>query len=439
MKLFKNISAFILSLSMALVCFAGCTREDETQDPTGPTDAPKTDLTVTDEYRIIVRFGASTAERGFAEALKAVIAERGINVEVKSASEVSDNYEKEILIGNTGREETEKKVAEGSDFIVYAVGQKLVIKGSSLLGLDYAGLYLKERIESEGLKFDLDFVYNGSIPAGEKLVLAGDQSGGALKLYDISNGTIGAPVWEKLTKKMAISGFKVRDTLKYGKVVVWCSEAVAEIVSYDTQKTLMSVTTGSNAHSVEITPDGKILAVAASFGSDVRFYNTDDGGYSSVVLNDAHGVLYDDEDDLFYMIGSSKLLVYKAEIKSDGSIELTEVNSVTIPASNAHDIMPVDGGKELYVSATEGVYKYNKATGKFSKAISVKDVKGIGSFEDGSYCYISPDKTFKDWTSASFTMIYKLNFSGKEYKVTFKFGAGTHVYKIRPLVLDYVY
>ena len=187
-------------------------------------------------------------------------------------------------------------------------------------------------------------------------------------------------------------------------------------------------------------PNG-IIAIASSTGGGIRFFSTmkkaSDDLVASVSLEDAHGVLWDDERQVLWAIGRRVLTAYSVTVQSDGRVTVVEDTTLraTIPTDNAHDLAPVYGDTNLlWISTGSNVYQYNKTTKTFStsyagsKYLNRVGIKGVGNFDDGSIVYIYPDGNFKSWTGQSMTFL--LNGSGFLASSVLTSETG-HFYKVR--------
>ncbi len=437
----------LLSLLCIICCiispvsmFSACNNNQSESENSDTLPAESDDkITLNSSYTLIYPNKASGIETQLANAVCNFLSSKGC--EIKKSREklnsAADPEALEIIFGNTLCEESQFELE--SDYSIRVVGKKLVIKAASTVLLDEACSFLCDKIEKDGLTFPNDYCHNGQSTAKEKLVLAGNQSKGMLQVYDVSKGLAQEPVWNMSVKPKAIAGLKYRETEKFGKVVLFCVGSVAKIISFSDKKELIEFPAASNAHSVEITPNGKILAVASSTGNSVRFFNTDMiSSYTSIEVEDAHGVLYDDKRDMFYIIGRSTLYTYKASINATGKVDLYPVANYTIPSDWAHDITPI-GEDEAWVSTGAATYIFNKNTGEFKKELEFKDIKGIGTFKDGTVCYIYPDGKMETWTSRSIYVTYDLKFLCKGYTEKITIGEVNHFYKIRPFMSEYTY
>ncbi len=385
-----------------------------------------------------------------------IIAKLAEELTLSKASDTSSlTWDKEILIGDTTRSEsTAVTIPAGYDYTIRTSGTKLVIKATSAITLDAACLYLTQKISADGKNFPSGFAYNGKVDFSEKRVMVANQGQNKIQIYDISDGALGTPVWEYDTPINLVAGLKARDTVKYGEIIIFCSGTEAMAIKYDTKELLFKAAAADNAHSVEITPDGKIFAVASSTGNAVKFYNTDTANPSTKQLSnptthsltDAHAVLYDDVHDKFYMAGGNTLVCYKVELDGTTGVKLAQApcHTTTLNDSYIHDLAPVAGdSNKLYITAHKAVYIFDKSTHTFTQVLNQQSVKGIGSYTDGSFVYTYPDGkddgNGQSWASNTLYLRFNLPFYGSTQTVKLFIGNDNRVYKIRALYFTHTY
>ncbi len=446
-RIISLLLAVMIVLSLLLSCQNNNEKfPEETTSPLG--------VMVNSDWKIVRAFKMSNSEKDiikfFASAIANTVGELELKTDMLEEGESPAEYE--ILIGGTNREESNLDLSdvEGA-YSVVVVGKKIVVCANSAYSLDAALGKLANELQKNAGFIPEDFTCNGTAEPGEKLVLVGDQKANQIAVYDISGGSLGAPLWTATPTNPAVAGLKYRKIGKYGEIIMYCGgDGKAQIIKYPSSEVVLTVKAAQNPHSVEISPDGNVFAVASSNGNTVRFFNTDDTSkFTDMTLADAHGVLYDEEAKCFLAVGRNVLTAYTAKIASDGKVDVSEIaeKKYTIPADHAHDLQPVAGDKnKIWISTAEKVYQFDKSTGEFSEnyknanKISRSSVKGISSFKDGSFCLIFPDKLYQTWTSKTFYASNVFPFSGAEetMKLTFD-GNENHLYKIRAFVSDYAY
>ncbi len=292
------------------------------------------------------------------------------------------------------------------------------------------------------------------------LVALTNQGESRIDVHDLSLGNISAEtaVWSHEYRDKAIAGVKLR---RYkGRLVVIAAHGHmnASMVDYETHEELWHTDyTGANPHSIELIPfdDGKyLIAVAASVGFDVKFFDPTAGRIPSVgcmYAPDGHGVLYDPDNKCLWVL--SEDLLTKNEIIWDG-VEAKAVRIATYkaPSAQGHDMAPVYGDKNrIWVTFNRIVYQFDKTTGEFCTDYEAYDeintpervatrshdsqIKGIGNFPDGSCVKIYPDAVYYPWTTNTVRFIKK-NPDGSFTKTALASPTG-HYYKVRVFCEDY--
>ena len=350
----------------------------------------------------------------------------------------------EILIGATNRPES-IAAREGltvNDYVIRVVGSKIVIAGGCDLMTKRAIEEFLSMLGAEnGFTLSADTDVRVNIERGPYIVALTNQGKEYLEVYDISSGKLdeSSLVWSYKLPYYNIAGTKLRHSEAHGDVALAvCGSTYGCMISYPEGKLLWSTeAAANNPHSIELMPNG-VIAIASSTGGEVRFFTTDKKTSrtpaAKVTLEDAHGVLWDDEKQVLWAIGRTVLAAYRVTL--DGTkVTVTEDTSLraTIPSDWSHDLAPVYGNTDaLWISTGSHVYQYSKSTGKFStdyeghNILDRKDIKGVGNFDDGSLVYIYPDGAFKTWTGQSAFLLK----NGSTASVTATSADG-HFYKIR--------
>ncbi len=257
---------------------------------------------------------------------------------------------------------------------------------------------------------------------GPKKVLITDQLNRRLALYDLNKKDLSKPEWTWSTKHENFTspdGAKYRrDPLTKMDVILFCSSGgYSGIVSYPAGELISEVPNpGGNPHSVELLPDGAFV-LAASTGNYVRVYPREAYGdvdisknYTQIEFRDAHGVLWDDAEQLLWVLGESKLQGFA--VTSDHRLVEDPDRSYTLKSSGGHDLQPVYGTEdEFWITTNTNIIRFNKTTGEMSirypgwgNISALTTVKGIGNFEDGTLLIAQQNGTFKEWNTNSITV-----------------------------------
>lgn len=351
----------------------------------------------------------------------------------------------EILIGATNRPES-AEACEGltiDEYVIRVVGNKIVIAGGNdVMTARAAQAFLAMLSADDGFTLSIDTNIKEKIERGAYLVALTNQGNSHLEVYDVSDGKLdeSSLVWSYKMPYYNIAGTKLRNSEKYGDVALAvCGSGYGCMISYPEGKLLWRTeAAANNPHSIELMPCG-VIAIASSSGGEIRFFTTDKNisrsASASVALEDAHGVLWDEEKEVLWAIGRTVLTAYRVTL--DGSkVTVTEDTSLraTIPSDYAHDLAPVYGNKDaLWITTGSHVYIFNKTAKTFSTdyaghaSLDRSGIKGVGSFDDGSIVFIYADGAFKSWTSQS---AYILRTDNSMKCATLKSADG-HFYKIR--------
>ena len=363
----------------------------------------------------------------------------------ESLDSVAQVYE--ILIGNTNRPESAQVSAElaANEYVIRATEYKIVIVGGSDAATYQAVQAFVTMFEAGGafvLAKDTDLKVE--IESSGYLVALTNQGESLLEVYDISGGKLddSSRIWSYKLQFNNIAGTKFRHSDTHGDVALAVyGSGYGCMISYPAGELLWSTSmAANNPHSIELMPNG-VIAIASSTGAEIRFFTTTEAFSkmfaARVTLEDAHGVLWDEQNQVLWAVGRTVLTAYKVTLNADGTVTVNEDTSrrATIPSDHAHDLAPVYGNSdELWITTGLHVYRYNKVTKTFSTEyegcnyLNRSNVKGVGNFEDGSLVFLYPDGAFQSWTTKS--MILVRNQDGKMVREELASETG-HFYKVR--------
>lgn len=457
-RIISVIFALLLAFS-AISCAVGDIPEETTlpETTTAPeTDPPTSDIPLIGEdgealYRIVRPDEGSDGEVqagiDFKKSLKSLT---GVDFSLTSdfimpnqtLDDVAGVYE--ILIGATNRPES-AAAREGltvNEYVIRVIGTKIVIAGGSdLMTARAANAFLAMLNAENGFVLDKSTDIRDEIKRGPYLVALTNQGNSHLEVYDISDGKLddSSLVWSCKMPYYNIAGTKFRHSEEHGDVALAvCGNGYGCMVSYPEGKLIWSTeAAANNPHSIELMPNG-VIAIASSTGGEVRFFTTDKKtsrtASATVALEDAHGVLWDDEKQILWAIARTVLTAYRVTLDG-GKVTVTEQTNLraTIPSDYAHDLAPVYGSpNELWITTGSHVYRFNKISKTFTtdyeghEVLDRSGIKGIGNFDDGSIVYIYPDGAYKSWTSKS--AFFLKNGTAASETLT---SADGHFYKIR--------
>ena len=455
----KKLLLIILAL---LMCLTACTAQKEQTANTGDASdnasdtvetIPEDALLFTDEsgaaaYTVIYPDFPTEIIEAAAEDLRSnLTVVTGAKFAKSTDRDTKTKDKGEILIGLTNREQSKvTETLKEREYVIKVDGNKIVITGGS----DYAIITALGEFQA---MFSKDAPYvtetlsvSGKADKTQYLVAVTNRSSQQIDIYDLVPASNNTMVKVKsLPISTPAAGLNIRSHTTFGDVVVWCGSKHAEIMSYETGEKIWSTDNAAdNAHGIELLPND-VVAVASSSGNEVRFFDifASSSTYKSMKLEDAHGVLWDPENEVVWALGLSKLTAYKVERTGSG-ITVTEdtSKSVKLISDYGHDIAPVYGDTDkMWITTSGGLYIYSKSDKTFTthingdnNVIKRSNIKGIGNFDDGSILSLYPDGALYEWTTQTINLYFK--YGDKLYHTTYM-TLGTHYYKCRVLRTDY--
>lgn len=344
--------------------------------------------------------------------------------------ESTDPNAYEIIVGNTGRIESDNETGKLSEteYSVTATGNKIVIAGGSNDAVVRAIATFLNNIQYE------EGIVNGEInikndTKNADLVAFANQKNGYVEVYDVSLGRFDSlalvySIAPGNSNFKGIADIKYRRTEKYGDVVLAVygssKKGYAAMYEYPSGNLLWETTEpADNPHSIEYLPNG-LVAVASSAGNAICLFDPADSDPNApdhtIELADAHGVLWDEDNQVLWGIGRMNLIAYKIKYV-DGKITVTVDRNLTaaLPDDHAHDLAADFRDKNcLIITTASKVFVYNKVSKNFTELFEDVDgavtnaVKGAGTLPNGNIYYVYPDgkaTTGKDWNTTTLNYV----------------------------------
>lgn len=142
---------------------------------------------------------------------------------------------------------------------------------------------------------------------------------------------------------------------------------------------------GGNTHSAEMLPDGNIVA-ASSTGNFMTVFRTDTVNYpegviaKKIPLRFGHNVVWDKKRKILFSTAMDHLVYFRYNFDTDDPL-LTRTDSVKIPGTEAHDLFPVHGRDELWLTTIDDVLVFNPSTRQFrrSELENDRNIKSVSS------------------------------------------------------------
>lgn len=255
-----------------------------------------------------------------------------------------------------------------------------------------------------------------------------EQSQGHIVIVDQPTGKI-AWEWKPAEDGLDPSQVKLftepdeaKPVLDKSCVLVTASSGGAALVRIEDKKVLFVVNAGGSPHSAEILPDGSIV-VACSNSNRLQIYKCQDGVYdtkptSSAVVAAAHNAVWDKKRECLWTASEGRVYKYSYD---KTQTTLTQEYGYDVPddMSMIHDLIPVYGKDELYLTTGKNVFSFNPETGK---VVSVelaykKNVKSISTGPEGWPQILTRPTSSSYWTSEVVDFNGNCLFSYFKYKI----------------------
>ncbi|HTV02653.1 MAG TPA: DUF6528 family protein [Luteitalea sp.] len=126
-----------------------------------------------------------------------------------------------------------------------------------------------------------------------------------------------------------------------------------------------------NTHSAEMLPRDRVVlacSVRPETGNRLAVFDVErpDRVVFTTELESGHGVVWDAARQRLWALGLRELRAYALVDWSSSTPSLRLVSRATLPGEGGHELTPVPASADLIVSATEGVWRFNRDTQRFS-------------------------------------------------------------------------
>jgi hypothetical protein len=171
-------------------------------------------------------------------------------------------------------------------------------------------------------------------------------------------------------------------------ILATASGGAVALIRIADKKTIFYAYAGGNVHSAELLPDGNIVS-ASSTGNYLTVFKVDtlnypDQVYTRVIPIDfGHNVVWDKQNQVLWSAAMNQLKSFKYNFDCNKP-DLTLLETISIPGTEAHDLFPVYGENALWLTNTTNVYKFDVATKKLVQAdVLQANIKSVSSGPEG--------------------------------------------------------
>lgn len=174
-------------------------------------------------------------------------------------------------------------------------------------------------------------------------------------------------------------------------------------------------TSVGNAHSIELLPNGLIVAAASTHaeGNQIMLFDPASGSREPIARDDlysGHGCVWHEDRKTLFALGYDVLVEYKVEDR-----KLHRIKEWKIPGKSGHDLTLSPDGKRFFLTEHTGAWQFDLASEKFSKIEGFPDAENIKSLnlaKNGQYLYTVPEESWWTHTVSLSKPVQKLSFPG---------------------------
>lgn len=233
-----------------------------------------------------------------------------------------------------------------------------------------------------------------SLTAKDKHIVLAEQTGHRLMIVDAESCKT---VWEWDIDKAGIPEehkywFKSCAEVKpvyNGTVLMACMNGAVALIRISDHKLLWyGDAYGTSDHSLEMLPDGNIVAACSTThddrGNKLKLYKVDfDKPYackssSEYPAYSGHFAVWDRKRELLYANDADTLKAYRYAVVDDVPTLSLEY-SVTIPDTDPHDFFPAYGEDKIWLTTWHYIYKFDPKTREFELVSDRENIKSITS------------------------------------------------------------
>jgi WD40 repeat protein len=253
----------------------------------------------------------------------------------------------------------------------------------------------------------------------DRIVIADQPSGGVMWEWKASDS--------RQILENHRSWFNTPDEVKpvYGRryFIMSASGGGIAIVRISDKKVMFYANPGGNPHSVEILPDGNLVA-ASSAGNTLKLYSVDTvAGYAStpkqtLYLGDGHNVVWDKANNCLWATNATNGAV-NAYSYDRTSTSLSSKLSCPLPenVTSPHDMFPVYGSDRLlWLSVAQSIQTFDVISQKFTMEYNQSNIKSVSSGPAG-FPVIALKPVTEWWTERITSASGGVLFEKADYKI----------------------
>lgn len=245
-----------------------------------------------------------------------------------------------------------------------------------------------------------------SVAECKKCIVLSEQSDSRIAIADVDSKTI---IWDwKPANGVKADHVKWFNNMSDAKpvyngkyILATASGGGVALVRIADKKTMFYAYAGGNTHSAEMLPDGNIVS-SSSTGNFMTLFKVDTVNFPENVFSRnlpiefGHNVVWDRQNQRLWTAAMAKMKVFTYNFTCSDP-DLTLVETINLPGTEAHDLFPVYDENALWLTNTTNVYKFDVATKSVKQADVIQpNIKSVSSAPGLPVIVIKPKEQW--WT-----------------------------------------
>ncbi len=181
------------------------------------------------------------------------------------------------------------------------------------------------------------------------------------------------------------------------RMLVSASGGGVALIDVPSRSAIFYVHVGGNTHSIDLLPDGSIVSASSTGDSITLIRRTDDAVQDPAhpdrvdyPLSDAHGLHWDDARKLLWALGGKQMKAYALGKDDAGRPILAELETIDLPDTpqsrryprhGGHDLSPVPGRDELFVTDMDHLWVFDCETRAFRPFEPLHEARSVKSID----------------------------------------------------------